>query len=142
VSQFFFYWYVQVRSRFNGRVLVQQQPPKHDDTTNTTPQNSFLKTEQRLVNLEDPIARISTLCIHLQSGEERQAFKVNKEDHTSPMPSLQQNLYALLIQVVTILGLNQNRMRLLKIIWKKKSMAKLMHHPLFLANGKKDKNHY
>ena len=38
-----------------------------------------------MVNLEDPIARISTLAIHLQTGEERGAFKVNKENHTSPI---------------------------------------------------------
>jgi aspartyl aminopeptidase len=38
-----------------------------------------------LVNLKDPIARVSTLCIHLQSAGERDAFKVNKEDHTSPV---------------------------------------------------------
>jgi aspartyl aminopeptidase len=42
-------------------------------------------TEQRLVKLDDPIARISTLCIHLQSAEERQGFAVNKENHTSPI---------------------------------------------------------
>lgn len=41
--------------------------------------------QQRLVNLEDPIARISTLCIHLQSAEERKAFAVNKENHTAPI---------------------------------------------------------
>lgn len=39
----------------------------------------------RLLQLEDPIARVSTLCIHLQSAEERKAFAVNKEDHTSPI---------------------------------------------------------
>lgn len=38
-----------------------------------------------MVNLEDPIARISTLCIHLLSSEERKAFAVNKENHTSPI---------------------------------------------------------
>lgn len=38
-----------------------------------------------LVQLQDPIARISTLCIHLQSAEERKAFCVNKEDHTIPI---------------------------------------------------------
>lgn len=40
---------------------------------------------QKLVNLEDPIARISTLCIHLQSAEERKGFAVNKESHTAPI---------------------------------------------------------
>lgn len=42
-------------------------------------------TEQRLVNLEDPVARISTLCIHFQTADERKAFAVNTEDHTSPV---------------------------------------------------------
>jgi len=41
--------------------------------------------DQRLVNLEDPVARISTLAIHLQSAEERKAFAVNKENHTAPI---------------------------------------------------------
>ncbi len=41
--------------------------------------------QQRLVKLNDPIARISTLCIHLQSAEERTAFAVNKENHTAPI---------------------------------------------------------
>jgi aspartyl aminopeptidase len=43
------------------------------------------KIQQQLVQLSDPIARISTLCIHLQSAEERQGFAVNKEQHTAPM---------------------------------------------------------
>ena len=37
------------------------------------------------MNITDPVARVSNLCIHLQSAEERAAFKVNKEDHTSPI---------------------------------------------------------
>jgi aspartyl aminopeptidase len=45
----------------------------------------FAQTEQRLVKLEEPIARISTLCIHLQTAEERQGFTVNKENHTAPI---------------------------------------------------------
>ena len=43
------------------------------------------KIESRLVNITEPVARVSNLCIHLQSADERQAFKVNKEDHTSPI---------------------------------------------------------
>jgi aspartyl aminopeptidase len=30
------------------------------------------------------VLRVPTLCIHLQSTEEREAFKVNKEDHLPP----------------------------------------------------------
>jgi aspartyl aminopeptidase len=43
------------------------------------------RIQQRLVKLSDPIARISTLCIHLQSAEERKGFSVNKETDTAPM---------------------------------------------------------
>jgi len=64
----------------SGRVQVQRTPKDNDKS-----QRSSLKTEQRLIDLKDPIARISTLCIHLQSAEERKGFTVNKENHTSPM---------------------------------------------------------
>lgn len=47
-----------------------------------TPEGGF---EQRLVRVERPILRVPTLCIHLQSAEEREAFKVNKEDHLAPV---------------------------------------------------------
>ena len=40
---------------------------------------------QRLVQFKEPIARVSTLCIHLETPAEREAFKVNREDHTSPI---------------------------------------------------------
>jgi len=62
-----------------GRVLLQESQQKSGAG------RSFLKTKQRLVNLEDPIARISTLAIHMQSGEERKCFSVNKENHTAPI---------------------------------------------------------
>jgi aspartyl aminopeptidase len=63
----------------SGRVLVQK---KSKDGRSSS---SFARTEQRLVKLEEPIARISTLCIHLQTAEERQGFTVNKETHTAPV---------------------------------------------------------
>jgi aspartyl aminopeptidase len=40
---------------------------------------------QKLVKLDTPVARVSTLCIHLQSAEERKGFEVNKENHTAPI---------------------------------------------------------
>ena len=43
------------------------------------------KIEQHLVRIEKPVARISNLAIHLQTAEERGAFKVNKEEHLSPI---------------------------------------------------------
>jgi aspartyl aminopeptidase len=58
----------------SGRVLLR--------TTASTGTGSI---QQRLVKLDDPIARISTLCIHLQSAEERKGFSVNKENHTAPI---------------------------------------------------------
>mmetsp|Transcript_2186 Transcript_2186/g.3062 ORF Transcript_2186/g.3062 Transcript_2186/m.3062 type:complete len:478 (-) Transcript_2186:175-1608(-) len=55
----------------SGRVLIRNK-----DTN---------KVQQRLVKVEDPVARVSTLCIHLQSAEDRKGFAVNKETHTSPI---------------------------------------------------------
>jgi aspartyl aminopeptidase len=69
----------------SGRVLVQ--PHQEDGAIVGGP----VPTQQRLVNLQHPIARISTLCIHLQSAEERQAFIVNKENHTSPIIAMIQS---------------------------------------------------
>ena len=40
---------------------------------------------KRLVKIHTPVARISNLAIHLQSAEERDGFKVNKEEHLSPI---------------------------------------------------------
>ena len=40
---------------------------------------------QNLVKIDQPVARVSTLCIHLQSAEERKAFAVGMEDHTAPI---------------------------------------------------------
>lgn len=62
----------------SGRVMLQNK--KNETTT-----DGGSSITQTLVNLEDPIARISTLCIHLQSAEERKGFSVNKEDHTAPI---------------------------------------------------------
>lgn len=41
--------------------------------------------EQRLLRIDRPVLRVPTLCIHLQSADEREAFKVNKEDHLQPI---------------------------------------------------------
>lgn len=43
------------------------------------------KLQNKLVQMKEPVARVSTLCIHLQSAEERKAFAVNKEEHTAPI---------------------------------------------------------
>lgn len=39
----------------------------------------------RLLNVKRPILRIPNLCIHLRTPDEREAFKVNKEDHLAPI---------------------------------------------------------
>jgi aspartyl aminopeptidase len=69
----------------SGRVLVRT----NSNSTSTSPTSSTSSSpssiQQRLVKLKDPIARISTLCIHLQSAEERKGFAVNKENHTAPI---------------------------------------------------------
>ena len=41
--------------------------------------------EQRLVKIDRPILRVPNLAIHLQSVDERKAFKINNEDHLSPI---------------------------------------------------------
>ena len=41
--------------------------------------------EQRLVKINRSILRVPNLCIHLKTPEERDAFKVNKEDHLIPI---------------------------------------------------------
>jgi aspartyl aminopeptidase len=64
----------------SGKVLVRDSTP---DASFSTPS----EIQQTLVQLKDPVARISTLCIHLQSAAEREAFAVNREDHTSPIIS-------------------------------------------------------
>jgi len=40
---------------------------------------------RRLVNIKRPVLRVPSLCIHLQSTEERAAFKPNKETHLQPI---------------------------------------------------------
>jgi len=73
----------------SGRVLVQRTPTPSTSENHEEGRRSgksiYRHTEQHLINLQDPIARISTLCIHLQSADERKAFTVNKENHTSPI---------------------------------------------------------
>lgn len=44
---------------------------------------------QKLIKIDRALLRISNLAIHLQSADERVAFKVNKEDHMSPILALE-----------------------------------------------------
>eukprot|EP00592_Proboscia_alata_P017128 CAMPEP_0194394480 /NCGR_PEP_ID=MMETSP0174-20130528/123878_1 /TAXON_ID=216777 /ORGANISM="Proboscia alata, Strain PI-D3" /LENGTH=488 /DNA_ID=CAMNT_0039190279 /DNA_START=21 /DNA_END=1487 /DNA_ORIENTATION=- len=45
--------------------------------------------EQKLVKINRALCRVPTLCIHLQTATEREAFKINKEDHMSPILALE-----------------------------------------------------
>ena len=40
---------------------------------------------RRLVNIKRPILRVPTLCIHLQSADERATFAPNKENNLTPI---------------------------------------------------------
>ena len=69
----------------SGRVLVRVKEES----------SGIEKIEQRFVKIDHPLARVSTLCIHLASAEERKAFQVNKENHLCPiigMTHIQQQL--------------------------------------------------
>lgn len=43
------------------------------------------KIVQKLIKIDRALLRIPNLAIHLQTAKEREAFKVNKEDHLSPI---------------------------------------------------------
>mmetsp|Transcript_2158 Transcript_2158/g.2929 ORF Transcript_2158/g.2929 Transcript_2158/m.2929 type:complete len:488 (-) Transcript_2158:27-1490(-) len=62
----------------SGRVLVRSTTQGEDGKTKEI-------IQQKLIKIDKPVARVSTLCIHLQSAEERRAFAVNKENHLSPI---------------------------------------------------------
>mmetsp|Transcript_35548 Transcript_35548/g.50418 ORF Transcript_35548/g.50418 Transcript_35548/m.50418 type:complete len:347 (-) Transcript_35548:191-1231(-) len=51
--------------------------------------NNDSTISQKLVRIDRPLLRISNLAIHLQTADERTAFKVNKEDHLSPILALE-----------------------------------------------------
>jgi aspartyl aminopeptidase len=57
----------------SGRVLV------HRDN----------KIEQKLVKVDRAVVSVPNLAIHLQTAKEREAFKVNKEDHLSPILAME-----------------------------------------------------
>ena len=55
-----------------GRIIIRN--PNDDN-----------KFETRILKIDRPILRVPNLCIHLRTPEERDAFKVNKEDHLVPI---------------------------------------------------------
>jgi aspartyl aminopeptidase len=40
---------------------------------------------QKLVKIDKSILRVPNLCIHLRPADEREVFKINKEEHLSPI---------------------------------------------------------
>lgn len=56
----------------SGRVFVRKD-------------NDIDAIEQRLIKIDRAVLRVPNLAIHLQSSDDRKAFKINKEDHLSPI---------------------------------------------------------
>ena len=54
----------------SGRVILRQ------------PHGQFI---HKLIKIPHSVLRIPNLCIHLKSAEERESFKLNKEDHLQPI---------------------------------------------------------
>jgi aspartyl aminopeptidase len=74
----------------SGRVLMKkQEPPLSSSPHNETDRPPPTKIVQRLVKIDRALLRISNLAIHLQTDEERKAFKYNKEDHLSPILAME-----------------------------------------------------
>ena len=59
------------------------------------------KIHSQLVNISEPLARVSNLCIHLQTADERSAFKVNTEDHMSPIVATESEMKRVLEESTT-----------------------------------------
>jgi aspartyl aminopeptidase len=71
----------------SGRVMVKTRTtPTDSEEENNEPSTQIL---QRLVKIDRSLLRISNLAIHLQSDDERKAFKFNKEDHLSPILAME-----------------------------------------------------
>ena len=64
-----------------GRVVLRHNGSSDDDDDG----DKKATFSRRLVHLRDPLLRVPTLAIHLQSAGEREAFAVNKEDHLQPV---------------------------------------------------------
>jgi aspartyl aminopeptidase len=74
----------------SGKVLIRQQRRMKKvegsgTTTTTTTSTTSTVLEPRLIQLHQPIARVSSLAIHLETAEERTRLLTNKETHTVPV---------------------------------------------------------
>jgi aspartyl aminopeptidase len=63
----------------SGRVLVREN--RIDESSGKNEE----KVVQKFVKISRPIARVSSLCIHLKTVEERKSLTVNKETHLNPI---------------------------------------------------------
>ena len=57
-----------------GRVIIQKSSTARP-----------IYFENKLVKIDRSILRVPNLCIHLRSADERDIFKINKEDHIVPI---------------------------------------------------------
>jgi aspartyl aminopeptidase len=85
----------------SGRVMIRQpilSSTSSETTTSSDKNDTALPFNdnstksviaQRLVKIDRPLLRISNLAIHLQSDDERKAFKYNKEEHLSPILAME-----------------------------------------------------
>jgi aspartyl aminopeptidase len=62
-----------------GRVILKSSSTDNNESNNN--EKFVVKT----IKIDRPVLRIPNLCIHLRTNEEREAFKVNKEDHLIPI---------------------------------------------------------
>ena len=71
----------------SGRVMIKT----HDSSSSSGEKSNAASTQiiQQLVKIDRSLLRISNLAIHLQSDDERKAFKFNKEDHLSPILAME-----------------------------------------------------
>ena len=59
----------------SGRVIIRKKNINGE----------FEKYQHSLIHITKSVVRVPSLCIHLRTQEEREAFKINKEDHLMPI---------------------------------------------------------
>ena len=75
----------------SGRVFlkVKDDDDENDDENENNENNgNKFRIEQKLIKIDRAVVRIPNLAIHLQTAKEREAFKLNKEDHLVPILSM------------------------------------------------------
>jgi aspartyl aminopeptidase len=69
----------------SGRVMIKTTSSDSEEESNAP----STRIVQRLVKIDRSLLRISNLAIHLQTEDERKAFKFNKEEHLSPILAME-----------------------------------------------------